>query len=417
MSQSTSSKLIEGIPNQTKILLCIDYQTNWYEAFAKNPTKLATGEKIIIEQCLWSQMSLYSSSSAGCYIYLQPEKLSPLSVSQAEPRIVRPDFLLIRNFPTGLHEENFQNILIGCSFANVPAVNSLQSVLSGMNRPLSYAYLLQAQNQLTKKYQRRPAAQEKIILDKSHDVSSNLSNNINGNGNANANGNIVPEAPSMSPASAATAKSQNSSQYAPKQQTGQKWPELNPYFPLIPMRYYPNLAMDSNATYSLNSVLPVEQLPIVVKVGTAHAGYGKTRVFTHEEYNDIRSILCMHRDYYTTEPLMQPAYEYRIQKIAPDKYRGFKRNSDSSWKNNTGNIRFEDYNLSEQDIEWIDTVSSVGSYDILALDVLVLENGQKVILECNDSACGLMFEHEEEDSAYIRELVMERMNQHFSQEI
>jgi len=36
-----------------------------------------------------------------------------------------------------------------------------------------------------------------------------------------------------------------------------------------------------------------------------------------------------------------------------------------------------------------------------------------VILELNDTAPGLMYDHEKEDSEHIRDLVLERMNQHF----
>ena len=36
-------------------------------------------------------------------------------------------------------------------------------------------------------------------------------------------------------------------------------------------------------------------------------------------------------------------------------------------------------------------------------------DGSGVVLEMNDTACGLMFEHEEEDNGHIRDLVLARM--------
>ncbi len=45
---------------------------------------------------------------------------------------------------------------------------------------------------------------------------------------------------------------------------------------------------------------------------------------------------------------------------------------------------------------------------IFALDVLRRADGSEVIIEINPTACGLMYEHEEEDSVAIRDLVLEQ---------
>ncbi len=50
-----------------------------------------------------------------------------------------------------------------------------------------------------------------------------------------------------------------------------------------------------------------------------------------------------------------------------------------------------------------------GGLDILSLDAVIDENGKHTILEVNDTATGLHPEHEEEDTAYIRDLVVQRM--------
>jgi hypothetical protein len=51
--------------------------------------------------------------------------------------------------------------------------------------------------------------------------------------------------------------------------------------------------------------------------------------------------------------------------------------------------------------------------DMFSLDVLHLKNGEELILELNDSSMGLMFDHEKEDNSYIKELVLNKMNNHF----
>ena len=54
-----------------------------------------------------------------------------------------------------------------------------------------------------------------------------------------------------------------------------------------------------------------------------------------------------------------------------------------------------------------------GGLDILALDVLHLSNGDDIILELNDSAFGLMWEHENDDCGRIRDVVVEKMAEIF----
>jgi glutathione synthase/RimK-type ligase-like ATP-grasp enzyme len=61
---------------------------------------------------------------------------------------------------------------------------------------------------------------------------------------------------------------------------------------------------------------------------------------------------------------------------------------------------------------WVDEVAKLfGGLDILALDVLHAKDGKDYIIEVNDTAPGLMWEHEEEDLGYIRDLVLKRMSE------
>ena len=126
----------------------------------------------MVEQTRWKYISLVSrsaiafcscaqrlclsrSSEDGCLLYLRadPEPF-PLS-RQKEDRLCRPDFALIRNFPTNLHQpDGFRNIILGehCEqrqartfsvagmmFASLPSVNSLQSLYLDSQRILQGA--------------------------------------------------------------------------------------------------------------------------------------------------------------------------------------------------------------------------------------------------------------------------------------
>ena len=55
------------------------------------------------------------------------------------------------------------------------------------------------------------------------------------------------------------------------------------------------------------------------------------------------------------------------------------------------------------------TVERFGGLDILALDVLVGADGSETILELNDTACGLMYDFEQEDCARIRDVLLAKM--------
>lgn len=181
-------------------------------------------------------------------------------------------------------------------------------------------------------------------------------------------------------------------------------------FVVVPMQFHPCIRSDPTAEKELKEVLPTPT-PCVVKVSTVNSGYGKMRARADDDLDDLRSILALNCDYWTAEPLVQFEYEYRIQKIG-DQIRGFRRNSSTSWKNNWGNLLFEDYPLQEYHRMWINECSKMwGGLDITAMDVLHRADGSAIVLEMNDTACGLMFEHEQEDMGHIRDLVMVRMAQ------
>ena len=127
-----------------------------------------------------------------------------------------------------------------------------------------------------------------------------------------------------------------------------------PKLKLIPLSYYSN----EPTSHSRPELISAPIFPSVVKVGNTHAGYGKFRITSNADFDDIKSILALNNDYYTLEPLIEKDYEYRIQKIG-DKYRCFTRNSSSCWKGNWGNLTFTDHPVEDTHIHWADLCSNV----------------------------------------------------------
>eukprot|EP01084_Bolivina_argentea_P117119 208028_1 len=310
-----------------KIILIIDFQTNWYNQF--KTAALSDGTPLQIEQTLWPYIDLEASSNPNekLIVDLQPNSSPIAFTSQCKARKICPDFVLIRNFPTDIHGDDFKNLLFGFMFSNVPSINNWNSIFYAMHRPLVYAALT----------------------------------------------------------------------------------KLNCDLPIIPMTYHPNFS--ARTDYLLSDKGAVKY-PKVIKVASTHSGYGKIRVKNKDEMDDVRSILILNKDFYTEEGLVENIdFEFRIQKLG-NSYRGFKRISSSSWKNNWGAIQHVDYELDKKHIKWIDNAASIfGGLDICALDVLKLKNSEEeVILELNGTACGLMADHESHDASIIRDMVIDKMS-------
>lgn len=174
-------------------------------------------------------------------------------------------------------------------------------------------------------------------------------------------------------------------------------------FPLIPQNYYPNH----------REMLIGPKFPAVVKVGHSHAGFGKMKIQDHHDFEDFASIIALTKHYVTAEPFLDGTYDLRIQKIG-NHYRAFKRTSLGNWKTNTGTSLLEDIPVTEQYKFWVDEASLIfGGLDILAVDVIHTTDNKEYILEVNDSSIGLSPTYEKEDMGYMRDLVVEKMNQIF----
>lgn len=177
-------------------------------------------------------------------------------------------------------------------------------------------------------------------------------------------------------------------------------------FPLVELDFYPNTKGSGKGMMHGEF-----RQKSVFKVGSCNAGFGKFLCENAKTYDDLWSVLATGQDYVTEEAFIEHEFEYRVQVIG-DHIRCFKRNSDSSWKNNTGLVSFSPFETEPKHLVWRDACSKLfGGLDIFALDVLRRADGSDVIIEINPSANGLWWEYEEEDAVRIRDLVIKKANQ------
>lgn len=149
--------------------------------------------------------------------------------------------------------------------------------------------------------------------------------------------------------------------------------------------------------------------PCVGKIGTASGGLGKMKIAGASEWEDFCSVAAMQPQFFTSESFIPWDYDIRIQKIG-NHYRAFRRTA-KHWKSNVDfAMQDEDIEVEERYMIWIEAAAQACGMDICAMDVLrVEETGKEYILELNSSAIGLNGRHQEEDSRYIRDLVLRRM--------
>jgi len=172
-------------------------------------------------------------------------------------------------------------------------------------------------------------------------------------------------------------------------------------FPIVSQGYFSNHS----------ALMYGQSFPAVVKVGFAHAGFGKMKIAHHHDMDDFKSVLAMtNGSYCTGEPFLEGVFDLRIQKIGKH-IRVFKRTSLSgSWKTNTGSSHIEEIKITDRYKFWVEECSKMfGGMDILTVDVLVESNGTEHILEVNGTSSGLCPDCADEDNATIRDLVLEKL--------
>jgi glutathione synthase/RimK-type ligase-like ATP-grasp enzyme len=76
--------------------------------------------------------------------------------------------------------------------------------------------------------------------------------------------------------------------------------------------------------------------PLVVKLGHAHAGFGKMKLDSHKMFEDFKSVVATTNQYCTAEPYLEGVFDVRVQRIG-NEIRAFERRAMAGqWKTNTG---------------------------------------------------------------------------------
>jgi synapsin len=171
--------------------------------------------------------------------------------------------------------------------------------------------------------------------------------------------------------------------------------------------------VDQSYFSSYRGMMYGNSFPAVVKVGHAHAGYGKMKINHHHDMDDFKTVLALSNHYVTAEPFLEGSYDLRIQKIGSSHYRAFRRISMSgAWKTNTGSSHLEEIEVTPMFRRWADEASQLfGGLDICTVDAIHdSKTDRDVIMEVNGTSSGLSPEVSDEDHQHIKQLVLEKMN-------
>eukprot|EP00475_Leptophrys_vorax_P044242 TRINITY_DN8789_c0_g1_i1.p1 TRINITY_DN8789_c0_g1~~TRINITY_DN8789_c0_g1_i1.p1 ORF type:complete len:365 (-),score=105.48 TRINITY_DN8789_c0_g1_i1:42-1136(-) len=192
-------------------------------------------------------------------------------------------------------------------------------------------------------------------------------------------------------------------------------------FPLINQTYYPNH----------KDMLITPGYPLVVKLGHAHAGFGKMKLYDHKQFEDFKSVVATTNQYCTAEPFMEGVFDVRVQRIGKN-VRAFERRAMAGqWKTNTGSADLRDVPVTEEFKFWADQVESLfGGLDIFTVDAIATwkdkskvpedfsmnpdapidySNIKYYILEVNGSSSGFSPYKQDEDDLLVRDLVLSKL--------
>eukprot|EP00756_Hemistasia_phaeocysticola_P000684 Hpha_TRINITY_DN10497_c0_g1::TRINITY_DN10497_c0_g1_i1::g.193498::m.193498/K19941/SYN; synapsin len=241
------------------------------------------------------------------------------------PITVVPDFVLVRNeFVTP--GSDFRQQLLGLMYADVPSINSLQSILMCADKPVVAGAL---HRMATTTFRPPPRPTRRVD-------------------------------PAAAPEAAAAAGA--------AAEEGARSGETKKVFPLLPQSYFA----------SQGSFFYGRTFPAVVKFGSAHAGFGKLRVKHHHDMEDLRTLLPMTKDgYCTAEEFVEGVGDLRLQKLGPHLRAFFRQTTCGAWKTNTQSAVMSEIPVSPDMEAWLNAAAGIFGNDernrmeILTIDVIV----------------------------------------------
>jgi len=123
-------------PGRPATLLVIDAldDYDWKEIFAAGD-RLSDGRAIEVVQVGWDRLLVCADSpgmsNTPALVHVKP------AADGSGGGTIRPDFVLVRNEARGAtHVEDYRGALFGLMYAGIPAVNSLESIYSFLERPI-----------------------------------------------------------------------------------------------------------------------------------------------------------------------------------------------------------------------------------------------------------------------------------------
>ncbi|KAL3306977.1 synaptotagmin C2 domain protein, Syn1, partial [Cichlidogyrus casuarinus] len=90
-----------------------------------------------VEQAQFQELSLSVHSNQGCICTITPSVSGGISAAfgRGQSRSFRPDLVLVRQHCSSTNKVEWESILQGFAYGNVPCINSLQAVYGMSNRP------------------------------------------------------------------------------------------------------------------------------------------------------------------------------------------------------------------------------------------------------------------------------------------
>jgi hypothetical protein len=173
-------------------------------------------------------------------------------------------------------------------------------------------------------------------------------------------------------------------------------------FPLVEQEYFAN-----EAPYSIQP-----KFPLVAKINSARAGFGKMRARDQETFVDLAGVVAVNSDYYTTEGLIEDAIvELCIQKLG-DQVRAYRRKQSADFRtwHDQSDDDSEDIPVTTKYKQWASAVALLlGGLEVFTLNVLQTADGREHIIGLHDTACPLAPHHQQDDKKQLIKMVVEKV--------